>query len=587
MFYFEGMRRFPRYYVFLLISFLLLGANVFAQTKYFELVYNNPNDTIASDWYKDVIEDTEDNSYLGLRWTASNLGSRSTLEKIYADSTVVHLTTIGIPGHGVIGRRVLRHKDGHIVMSRNTDFAFQRIYIGLYKIGKFGGLIDHSIYDSTKSLSGVNIEFTHDNGYIIAGTTEYADSLNRKQEVLLIKLDSNLHVEWRREIGLPASHYYTYSVSQLNDGSYVASGLILEFDDYNWYIIRVDQQGNILWDNIIRSFGRDMCYANTATKDGGFVVAGSKQIQSDPSTFDLRVIKYDSLNRLIWDSSYTHPFVKQIGARRIYEVEDRNLLVVANGAQLDKTLEKPVLALLSPQGEMLWLRQYATDDQFLPHFPKYHQYFRDITPTSDGGFVAFGSAFVRSADAWLLKLDSAGCAYPSCDTCAPILPYYGVTTHGDGVTFTFTDPNPSSVVKIWNFGDGTRDTTTAASVTHTYAGSRRYSVCLRRYNYCQELVDTCTWYDVVATGLPDAPDIGQVQLYPNPATHQLTLQWDRQQPGATLTLQNQQGQVLREEEVQQATQSIPVAQLPAGLYLAILRDRDGVILHREKVMVVR
>ncbi|MBK6947991.1 MAG: peptidase M1 [Haliscomenobacter sp.] len=72
-----------------------------------------------------------------------------------------------------------------------------------------------------------------------------------------------------------------------------------------------------------------------------------------------------------------------------------------------------------------------------------------------------------------------------------------------------------------------------------------------------------------------APDIRNIQLWPNPASDEVFLALPEDVPqDALLFLFNQQGQLLRQ---MQSASSLPVGDLPPGLYQLILRSRDGAV----------
>lgn len=68
---------------------------------------------------------------------------------------------------------------------------------------------------------------------------------------------------------------------------------------------------------------------------------------------------------------------------------------------------------MGAQGDSLWLRSYS-------HCNLSKDYFLDVQPTNDGGFVAAGVISSNdcgnpSQDFWVIKVDSMGCDTPDCD----------------------------------------------------------------------------------------------------------------------------------------------------------------------------
>lgn len=64
---------------------------------------------------------------------------------------------------------------------------------------------------------------------------------------------------------------------------------------------------------------------------------------------------------------------------------------------------------VTPTGELLWQRVFDKN--------QHTDLFYSMLATEDGGFLLSGQAVneeTNSQDAWLLKVDSVGCAYPLC-----------------------------------------------------------------------------------------------------------------------------------------------------------------------------
>nr|MDQ3100200.1 hypothetical protein [Bacteroidota bacterium] len=74
-----------------------------------------------------------------------------------------------------------------------------------------------------------------------------------------------------------------------------------------------------------------------------------------------------------------------------------------------------LLMRTATDGDSLWMRDYVFyDDQV----EICEGFLRDVQPTSDGGFIAVGSAFMvpglYSQDVWVVKVDQHGCLEPGC-----------------------------------------------------------------------------------------------------------------------------------------------------------------------------
>jgi hypothetical protein len=76
----------------------------------------------------------------------------------------------------------------------------------------------------------------------------------------------------------------------------------------------------------------------------------------------------------------------------------------------------------------------------------------------------------------------------------------------------------------------------------------------------------------------------QLAIYPNPATDLLTI--DAKGKNLTFELLNTQGKAMLQRPLRSARQSMEVSHLPAGIYVAVLRQQ-GVAVARRKVVIQR
>ncbi len=173
---------------------------------------------------------------------------------------------------------------------------------------------------------------TDDNGYIVGGYSNSIVSGDKSESNLgnfdywIVKLDSLGVIEWQNTIG-GDSYDYLYKIEQTSDNGYIiagssssgisgdktevsiSSGAGLPTLDY--WIVKLDSTGNILWQNTIGGNSADYLYDIKENIDGGFIIAGasSSGISADktlPSfgSLDFWVLKISSTGNIIWQSVY-------------------------------------------------------------------------------------------------------------------------------------------------------------------------------------------------------------------------------------------------------------------------------------------
>ncbi len=163
-------------------------------------------------------------------------------------------------------------------------------------------------YQYTNWILGSDVAFgicqTSDNGYIISGSTESSTAYH--SEMYLLKIDSNGEILWDRIYGGPWDDWAT-SILQTADLGYIFTGMCaVTMTDYDLCLTKLDSLGDTLW---VRMFGgaeRDEGEEVQITADGGYIVAGwTWSFGSDMS--DCYVVKTSSDGSLDWSQTYGGP----------------------------------------------------------------------------------------------------------------------------------------------------------------------------------------------------------------------------------------------------------------------------------------
>jgi hypothetical protein len=135
----------------------------------------------------------------------------------------------------------------------------------------------------------------------------------------LIKLNESAGVEWIKTYGGASSEKIT-SINKTADGGYIlggysGSGISGDKSEpligiYDFWIIKIDATGNILWQNTIGGDDVDELSWISQTDDGGYIVCGMSEsgVSGDKSQFsrgsgDYWVLKLDALGNIVWQNT--------------------------------------------------------------------------------------------------------------------------------------------------------------------------------------------------------------------------------------------------------------------------------------------
>ena len=257
-----------------------------------------------------------------------------------------------------------------------------------------------------------SIQQTRDGGYIIAGYTESNDGNvtgnHGGSDYWIVKLDSNENIIWQKTLG-GSDDDRAYSIQQTKDGGYVVAGYSSSNDGdvksenqaYCW-IVKLDQNGNIIWQNKIG----DLIYGQSIkqTTDGGYIIVG------DSPTNDFGIVKLDSNGNVSWQKSFGG---KSRGAAySVQQTTDGGYVVAGYTYSNDISFTNNQgsadywIVKLDASGNMIWQKTFGGADSE-------HAY--NIQQTADGGYIvagetwsADGNDFHRIINYWIIKLDING-----------------------------------------------------------------------------------------------------------------------------------------------------------------------------------
>lgn len=190
----------------------------------------------------------------------------------------------------------------------------------VFKLDMNGNLIWEKTYGGSNFDGAFSVE-TYPNGDIlVAGFTNSNDGdvsgNNGLGDVWVVKLDPQGNLLWQNPLG-GSNGDSGYDAVLTSDGGIAVVGITLSNDgdvsghhgDWDFWVIKLDSAGNLLWQNALGGSGEDQPRAITESSDGGIVVAGlTRSMDGDVSNFlggfgDSWIVKLNSSGVLQWEKS--------------------------------------------------------------------------------------------------------------------------------------------------------------------------------------------------------------------------------------------------------------------------------------------
>lgn len=189
-----------------------------------------------------------------------------------------------------------------------------------------------------KSLGGSADDYlealdqTTDGGYLLGGSSKSGISGDKaeanlgKNDYWVVKLDGTGAIEWQNTIGGSDSEALR-SLASTSDGGAILAGTSISgisadksegnLGNYDFWIVKLDLNGNLQWQNTIGGNGYDDPSSINETTDGGFILSGysSSDFSGDKTEnsiggHDFWVIKLNELGDTQWQNTIGGSFTE-------------------------------------------------------------------------------------------------------------------------------------------------------------------------------------------------------------------------------------------------------------------------------------
>ena len=256
----------------------------------------------------------------------------------------------------------------------------------------------------------------------------------------IIKLDNNGILQWQKSLGGSLDDI-AYSVDQVLDGGYVIAGKSNSNDGdvtnhhgssmyYDSWIVKLDTNGNIEWQNSIGGNNDDIGLSIKQTSDGGFIVGGNSwsndgdvtghhgptdnQYEWNP---DQWIVKLNSFGIIQWQKSFGGTGDDRVGS--VEETDDGGYIIGGSSWSNDgditghKSRSDYWIVKINIIGDIQWEKSFGgSGDDFAGN----------IKQTIDKGYIITGQSTSNDGDVigninnfngldgdyWIVKLDSNG-----------------------------------------------------------------------------------------------------------------------------------------------------------------------------------
>jgi hypothetical protein len=303
--------------------------------------------------------------------------------------------------NGESARSIRQTTDGgYIIAGVTLSFGAGGQDFWLVKTDPNGNVQWNKTYGSTGYEYATSVQQTTDGGYIIFGYIG-----NGPTDLWLVKTDSAGNMQWNKTYGGAdwEEPGFDHSVQQTSDGGYVLVGYTASFGagQEDVWLIKTDSSGNVQWSKTYGGVDDEIGRSVQQTSDGGYVIAGYKDLGS-PNYADFWLIKTDSSGNVQWNKTYGGATVDT--AFSVQQTSDGGYIITGQTYSFGAGDADFWLVKSDSAGNMQWSQTYGgaetTDFPFC------------VRQTSDQGYIIAGSTGPIGSgtemDFMLVKTDSAG-----------------------------------------------------------------------------------------------------------------------------------------------------------------------------------
>ena len=216
----------------------------------------------------------------------------------------------------------------------------------------------------------------------------------------LCKYDLSGKLVWKYTYGNTAECNDIKKVIQLANGSilFTASRCKPDLSDYIHALIKLDKNGEFLWEKTYEGLDIEQLGSVYPTSDKGFVLVGITHTQGE---FDWILLKTDEEGNLAWSRTYGDRSLNETPQSIIQTGDNGYLITVLADNSYDEVEQQNRLYKMDQSGNLL-----ASTD-----LPSGTQYCNDMIKAHDDGYI-LAMPFIRfetdELDLWLFKISNSG-----------------------------------------------------------------------------------------------------------------------------------------------------------------------------------
>uniref|UniRef100_A0A7C3RML4 Lipoprotein n=1 Tax=Dictyoglomus thermophilum TaxID=14 RepID=A0A7C3RML4_DICTH len=190
---------------------------------------------------------------------------------------------------------------GYIIVGFKYSYETQNGSVYLIKIDRNGNKEWEKSYSDNLDTIAYSMCEASDGGYIIVGRTLL---LGNGWDIYVLKVDDKGNKIWSKNIGRSGDDE-AYSVQGMDDGGYLVAGATtsLGLGNYDAYFLKINPYGEKVWEKAYGGTQIDKIYSLQKTIEGNYIAVGETNSFGAGGS-DVYILKIDKNGDKLWEKFY-------------------------------------------------------------------------------------------------------------------------------------------------------------------------------------------------------------------------------------------------------------------------------------------
>ncbi len=200
------------------------------------------------------------------------------------------------------GHFVQQTRDGGLILTGWVDSGQANTDVFLAKYDSAGRNLWLQTYQGYGYNDSHCVREISGGDYIVAAETKSKDAYDH--DVYILRTDGKGNPLWETIFGGPSCDY-AWNIQQLPDGNLIMAGGTESYGAglYDVYLVKMDPEGNVLWEKTYGGAASDCGYSLLQLADGGFLIAGNAESYGNGNP-DVYLLRTDAAGEQIWQKTY-------------------------------------------------------------------------------------------------------------------------------------------------------------------------------------------------------------------------------------------------------------------------------------------